>query len=88
MKRIEVTRYLHQPVQILWGDSNEFTILVLLYLFALLAGGYFWFSLGLIFPICSYKRKQNRGYFNQLLYFMGFRKFKGYPDPSEVRFFE
>lgn len=88
MKRINLNRYLHQPVQILWGDQNELTILMLAYVIGTLGGGYFWLSILLAFPLISYKRKQNRGYFNQLVYFYGFMKMEGYPDPSEKRFYE
>ena len=88
MKRVSLNRYLHQPVQILWGDQNDLTIFIFAYLFGMAGGGVFWLSILLAFPIISYKRKQNRGYFNQLIYFYGFRSMNGYPDPSEKRFYE
>jgi hypothetical protein len=88
MKRIVLNKYIHQPIQILWFDQNEIFIFIAAYMFGMMGGGVFWCSL-LVTPFfIKYKRKQNRGYFNQLIYFYGFRKMKGYPDPSEKRFYE
>lgn len=83
-----VTQYLHKPIQILWFDSHEVMIIGGMYLFGLIGGKWCWLGMLFLYPIIVFKRKQNRGYFNQVLYFFGFRKFKGYPDPSEKVFYE
>lgn len=88
MKNVTLNRYIHQPVQILWFDQHEIMIFIFCYLFAMMGGGIFWCSLLLAPVFVWFKRKQNRGYFNQLIYFYGFRKLSGYPDPSEKRFNE
>lgn len=83
-----VTQYLHKPIQILWFDSHEMVMIGAMYLFGLIGGTWCWLGLLTLPFLIMFKRKQNRGYFNQLLYFFGFRKFKGYPDPSEEVFYE
>jgi len=81
--------YLHMPTQILWFDSSEFSMIIVLYLMAMVFGGLTWIAL-FIGPciIIPYKRKKERGYFQHLLYKTGFASLKGYPLPTANVFHE
>lgn len=84
-----LSQYLHKPLQILWFDSSEVAMLVLLYIFALIFGGFAWLALFVIpFLLIPYKRSLARGFFQHLIYSYGWRDIKGYPNPCAYQFFE
>jgi hypothetical protein len=84
-----MSQYLHQPLQILWFDTSEVAMLVLLYIFALVVGGLAWIGLLIIpFFLIPYKRTLQRGFFQHVLYAYGWRDIKGYPAPTAYQFFE
>lgn len=86
----KLTQYLHLPLQFMWFDTNELVIIISFYLIALIMGSWPWWVLLLVGSpyVIKFKRKQNRGFFFQTMYFYGFIKFNGYPDPSEEEFLE
>ncbi len=84
-----MTKYLHLPLQILWFDSGEITVIVVCYLIAMIFGGLTWLVL-LIGPLVliRYKRRKGRGFFQHLLYQLGYAELIGYPLPTAKRFYE
>ena len=81
--------YLHLPLQVLWFDTPEITMIAMLYIMAALFGGIAWFFL-FVGPILviPYKRAQPRGYFSHLLYVFGWSRLAGYPPYTLTRFAE
>ena len=72
--------YLHLPLQVLWFDTPEITLLAMFYIIAAIFGGITWLLLfvGPIF-IIPYKRTRPRGFFSHVLYVLGWSTFCGYP---------
>ncbi len=85
----KMPEYLHQPLQVLWFDTPEITLIVMLYMMAAIFGGIAWLALfiGPIFVI-PYKRSQPRGYFSHLLYVLGWQSYAGYPPHTVSHFAE
>jgi hypothetical protein len=82
-------RYIHKPLQVLWFDINEIMIIVMFYLAAMSFGGLMWLILiGGPVLFIPYKRKQSRGYFQHVLYQVGFVELAGYPVPAANQFRE
>ena len=87
--KARVPQYLHLPVQVLWFDMEELMVLVILYLIALVFGGWTW--LGLLVGPYTYmqvKRRKPRGFLRNLLYQAGIYSMEGYPSPYSNRFHE
>ena len=72
--------YLHLPLQVLWFDAPEITMIAMFYITAAIFGGIAWLFLFVgPFLIIPYKRSKPRGFFSHVLYALGFSKFYGYP---------
>jgi hypothetical protein len=87
--KVRVPQYLHLPLQILWFDTEEVSVIIVSYLIGLLFGGLSWLLLVLL-P-CLYiwiKRQQPRGYLVHTLHRLGFAKLTGYPGPQAREFYE
>jgi hypothetical protein len=87
--KVRVPQYLHLPLQILWFDTEEVSVIVMSYLISIIFGGYAWFLL--VLGPCLYisiKRRQPRGYLVHTLHRLGFAKLVGYPGPQAKEFYE
>ena len=87
--RVRVPQYMHMPMQLLWFDTEEITIIVVCYIFGVVFGGYAWLFLfiGPVFYI-QVKRRKPRGFLVHQLYRFGFAHLKGYPEPQALQFYE
>ncbi len=85
----KMPEYLHLPLQVLWFDTPELTLIAMLYIMAAIFGGIAWAFL-FVGPILiiPYKRAQPRGYFSHLLYVLGWQSYSGYPSHTLSRFAE
>ena len=81
--------YLHLPLQVLWFDTPELTLIAMLYIVAAILGGITWLLL-IVGPILMipYKRSQPRGVFSHLLYVCGWQRYSGYPLAAQTTFSE
>jgi hypothetical protein len=81
--------YMHLPLQVLWFDTSEVTVIIVFYLAAMIFGGVMWYLL-IIGPyaLISFTRSQARGYIKHLMYVFGWTNIVGYPNPSAMRFCE
>lgn len=89
MKKTRIPQYLHLPLQLLWFDSEELMIIMVLYVFGLVFGGWAW--AGIVIGPYLYiqvKRKKPRGFLRHLLYQAGLYRLDGYPEPHSSRFWE
>ncbi len=81
--------YLHLPLQVLWFDAPEISMIAMLYITAAIFGGITWLFLFLgPVLIIPYKRSKPRGFFSHLLYVLGWSNFAGYPPFTTSRFSE
>lgn len=89
MGRIKVPQYMHMPLQILWFDTGEIMVIMVLYVFGLIFGGWAWLSV-IIGPYLyiQVKRRKPRGFLRHLLYQLGFYRLDGYPSPHTNEFYE
>ncbi|MBI3755257.1 MAG: conjugal transfer protein TraL [Deltaproteobacteria bacterium] len=84
----KIPQYLHRPSQTLWWESDEFGLIIFVFILILVFGLKFIF-LGIIPYIYSkIKSKYNRGFMNHLPYMLGLKDIKGYPLFFVRRFFE
>ena len=82
-------QYLHKPVQILWFDQQEFILVVATIFVATVVGGLIgWLLVGVLLLFIPWKRTKPRGFIPHLAYRWGMLRFKGYPGPTQSRFFE
>lgn len=89
MNSYKFPRYLSSPLQILWFESDEISIIAICYAVSLLFGWVGWFMM-LLAPYYYSRAKKNnpRGFLRHLLYFIGYLKLKGYPIYQEKYFVE
>lgn len=87
--RVRVPQYMHMPMQFLWFDTEEMSIIIVCYIFGVVFGGYGWLFL-LLGPVCyiQLKRRKPRGFLLHQLYRLGFATLKGYPEPHANIFYE
>ena len=89
MKKVRLPQYLHLPIQFLWFDSEELMIIVVMYIFATVFGGYSWFLMIIVpYLYMQYKRNKPRGYLRHLIFLGGIYTLKNYPGPHGKRFSE
>jgi len=82
-------KYLNRPVQVLWWEADEFAIVVIFFTLALMFGYVFWLFLFLGPYIYSKLKKKNpRGFFKHLLWFLGLIKIDHYPTFFERGFLQ
>ena len=81
-------QYLSSPVQIFWFESDEASIIFMLFMFACIFGGIWWIGL-FVFPYLYIRAKKysNRGFFHHFLYKYGLISFKHYPISFENKFY-
>lgn len=85
----KVPKYSHLSPPFLIFDTEELMLLGVLYLVAMVLGGWFWLVFIAGGPLAiMYKRKKPRGYFSHIFYRIGFKKLTNYPDPSAQVFYE
>lgn len=81
--RVRVPQYMHLPMQFLWFDTEEISIILVSYIVGLVFGGLAWFAMvlgpALYIPV---KRRQPRGFMMHFLYRFGMAKLRGYPGPD------
>lgn len=80
---VKLLKHLHEPTQIMWFDATEAGIIIFFYVIALVFDGFAWI-LFLVGPywFISEKRSGTRGYAIQMLYSVGLKSFKGYPNAN------
>ncbi len=85
-----IPQYLHRQMQVLWWEADEFIIFMLGLSLWILFGGYEFLLMGLIVPIIYSKLKKRypRGLLKHLMYFTGFKEFRGYPSFYIKKFIE
>jgi len=87
--RVRVPQYMHLPLQFLWFDTEELSVIVCCYIFGVVFGGYAWGFVVLgPFAYIQVKRRKPRGFLMHQLYRSGFATLKGYPGPQAFRFHE
>ncbi|BCO09250.1 hypothetical protein GF1_16260 [Desulfolithobacter dissulfuricans] len=82
-------QYLSNPIQVLWFESDELSIIVLFFVLAMIYGGLAW----ILFFAGPYlysrsKKTKPRGYLFHLLYMIGLNKMKHYPEYFDKDFNE
>ena len=89
MERKRFPQYLNSPLQVLWLESDEFSIFLGCLVLAMTYGWQF-FILMFVIPwaYSKAKRKYPRGFFKHCLWFAGLVKIEGYPEYFEKRFNE
>ncbi len=89
MEKIRVPQYLHLPLQVLWFDTEELMVIVVLYVFGLVFGGWAWLLLILgPYGYIQVKRNKPRGFLRHQLYSLGFYRLDGYPSAHVNEFHE
>jgi type IV conjugative transfer system protein TraL len=85
----KVPQHLHKQHQILFFESDELALIVILFMFALIFGYIFWLLL-FVLPIGYFKvkKKFSRGILRHMFYVMGLISFKGAPNYFEKKFNE
>jgi len=87
--KAKVPQYLHLPVQVLWFDMEEIMVMTLMYIIALIFGGFTWLALVVVpFAYMQVKRRKPRGFLRHFLYQLGIFSLEGYPQPYSDRFYE
>ncbi len=87
--KAKVPQYLHLPVQVLWFDMEEVMVITLLYVVAVIFGGWTWLALFVgPFYYMQVKRRKPRGFLRHFLYQVGIYQLDGYPPPYSRRFYE
>jgi type IV conjugative transfer system protein TraL len=85
-----VPQYLSSPMQIMWFESDEFAIMVILFTLAMVFGG--WTMWGLFFfgtwGYIKAKNKYPQGFLKHMIYFAGLKEMAYYPGPFEKEFNE
>lgn len=82
-------RYIHLPTQILWWDTIEWYMLIMGYVMGLIYSPLVWLTVPLMpFTLFPLKRSANRGAVGQLMYLVGLKSIKGYPEPVSHLFWE
>lgn len=73
-------KYAHEPLQLMWLNTEEWMIVLLAYLSALLFDGVAYvISPALAYAAIKYKADKPRGFFAHTQYVVGFKKLQGYP---------
>ena len=77
------------PLQFLWFDTEEMSVILFFYIFGVLFGSWAWLMvvIGPFFYI-QVKRKKPRGFLLHTLHVLGFAHLKGYPGPHAKHFSE
>ncbi|TYO96794.1 TraL protein [Geothermobacter ehrlichii] len=83
-------QYLTQPYQLLWFEPDDMAIMAIAYLFAMIFGGWFWWSMLIVLPTIYSRAKRNRprGFMRHLLYMLGWSRMQGYPQYFVDEFIE
>lgn len=86
-----VPQYLHQPIQILWWDAQEFLTLWVVMIVVVLIQVPLW-GWGAFFVFAYYfsgwSAGKTRGFLVHLAYRAGFMTLRGYPAPAAETFHE
>ena len=87
---VQVPRYLHEPIRILWFDLEDLGVILLGYFFWLMLESWLVIPIAVLVPawFIRLKRSKPRGYLGHLLYYYGFSNLKGYPPPTTREFHE
>ena len=81
--------YLHRPLQVLWWEVDEFVIVIISLMLALMFGYVFWVMLVLVpYGYSKFKKSYPRGFLFHLLWILGLIDFKHYPTYFEKEFRE
>jgi type IV conjugative transfer system protein TraL len=82
-------QYLSSPLQILWFETDDLGIILLCFMVGSMIGGLSW-ALLLAGPYvyAKFKKKYPPGFFQHLLYFVGLKTMKDYPNPFANEFQE
>lgn len=87
--RLKVPQYLHRPYQVLFFETDELVVLVIMLFLGLCFGGIFWLlMIPVVFLMVHLKKKHPRGYIKHILYQIGLLTFKNAPTSFENRFNE
>lgn len=80
---------LHEPAQMLWFNSVEWYLILLIFIGGLLSHASLWIcGIPFYYQYLPFARKQLRGYFTHLLYTAGLFEIKGYPPVLAMEFSE
>lgn len=85
-----VPRYLHLPVQILWFDMEDISVVLVSYTLWMLLNSWYVVPVCIAVPVLFMRIKASRprGFLRHLLYRYGFSSLKGYPPALVDRFEE
>lgn len=86
---MRIPQNLHKPIQVLWWDADEFSILFIFLVGALI----FWWGFFIPMIVVPHlygrvKKRYPRGFLRHSLYFAGIRDFNIYPSYLEKEFSE
>ncbi|MBN2570073.1 MAG: type IV conjugative transfer system protein TraL [Deltaproteobacteria bacterium] len=89
MGRKRFPQYLSDPLQVLWFEPDELSMMFIFFGLAMVYGSFFWILMVLVPWFYSRaKRKYPKGFLKHMLYFIGILNIKGYPIFFEDTFIE
>ncbi|RLD98232.1 MAG: conjugal transfer protein TraL [Aquificota bacterium] len=82
-------QYLSSPIQVLWFEADELSIILLSFMAASILKGYFWLMV-IVAPFfySRYKLRYPRGFLKHMLYLSGLKDLKVYPTAFHKEFLE
>jgi len=87
--RLKVPQYLYRPYQVLFFETDELVVLVVMLFFGIVFGGIFWLLIiPTVFLLIHLKKKYPRGYIKHVFYRLGLLTFKNAPTSFERKFNE
>ena len=85
-----VPQYLHRPFQLLFWESDELALIIIMITLASIGSSKILWLLTIVLPMTYSRMKKSypRGFLKHMLYSLGFIKFSHYPNAETQRYFE
>ena len=82
-------QYLSSPIQVLWFEADELSIILLSFMIASIFKGWFWLLMIVApFLYSRYKLRYPRGFLKHMLYLSGIKDLRAYPTAFHKEFLE
>lgn len=85
-----VPQYLHRPFQLLFWESDELALIIIMFTLAYLGSSWFLWVLfvAVNYTYSRFKKSYPRGFLRHMLYSFGFIRLKAYPNADVVMYHE